>query len=81
MDGNMTAIFTYIKGDLAEDLILVTKIAELSVVVTNKARLAVDNLSLLMGQNTVVALSVKVGVLEGHIRYLHNLVTESGFWS
>ena len=77
MDDNVTAISTYIKGDLAKDLILVTKMAESSSAVTKKAKLGVDNLSLLIGQNMVVALTAKVKSLEGHIRYLHNLVTES----
>ena len=44
--------------------------------VTKKAKLGADNLSLPMDQNTVVALISKVGALEGHIQYLHNLVTE-----
>ena len=78
MDGNVTAISAYIKGDLAKDLILVTKMAESSSAVAKKAKLGVDNISMLMGQNTVVALTAKVGALEGHIKYLHNPVTESG---
>ena len=73
----MTAISTYIKEDLAKDLILVTNMVESSSAVAKKAKLGMDNLSLLMGQNTVVALTAKVRALEGHIRYLHNLVAES----
>ena len=78
MDDNMTAISTYIKGDLAKDLRLVTKMAELSLAVAKKDKLGVDNPSLLMGQNTVVGLAAKVEALEGHILYLQNLVMESG---
>ena len=81
LGGNVTALSNYIKEDLAEELRLVTKMAESSSAVTKKAKLGVDNLSLLIGQNMVVALTAKVKSLEGHIRYLHNLVTESGFWS
>ena len=46
----MTAISTYIKGDLAKDLILVTKMAQSSLAVAKKSKLGVENLSLLMGQ-------------------------------
>ena len=73
----MAAISTHIKGDLARDLMLVTKMAESSLAMVKKARLGVDNLKLTMGQNTVVTLEAKVGTLEGHIQYLQTLVTES----
>ena len=78
MDDNVTAISTYIKGDLAKDLILVTKMAESSSAVAKKARLGMDDLSLSMSQNTVVGLTAKVGALEGQILYLQNLVREPG---
>ena len=78
MDDNVTAISTYIKGDVAKDLILVTKMAESSLAVAKKAKLGVDSLSMVMGQNTVVGLTAKVGALEGQILYLQNLVTVSG---
>ena len=78
MDGNMTAMFAYIKGNLAKDLRLVTKMAELSSAVAKKAKLGVDNLNLAISQNTVVGLTANVGALEGQILYLQNLVMESG---
>ena len=79
MDCKVTAISTYIKGGLAKDLILVTKMAESSsAAVAKKVKLEVDKLSLSMGQNTVVALTAKVGALEGHIQHLHNRVSELG---
>ena len=49
----MAAISTHIKGYLARDLMIVTKMAEVSSVMAKKARLGVDNLKLLMGQNMV----------------------------
>ena len=70
-------MFAYIKGDLAKDLRLVTKMAELSSAVAKKAKLGVDNLNLAISQNIVVGLTANVGALEGQILYLQNLVTES----
>ena len=49
----------------------------MSLAVAKKAKPGVDNLSLVMGQNTVVGLTAKVGALEGQKLYLGNLVTES----
>ena len=74
----MAAISTHIKEDLARDLMVVTKMTESSSAMVKKARLGVDNLKLMMGWNTVVALEAKVGTLEGHIQYLQTLVTETG---
>ena len=77
LDGNVAVISTQIKGDLARDLVLVTKIAESSPAMAKKARLGVDNLKLTMGQNRVVVLEAKVVTLEGHIQFLQTLVTDS----
>ena len=73
----MAAISTHIKGDLARDLMLVTKMTESSSAMAKKAKLGVDNLKLTMGQTTVVTLEAKVGTLEGHIQFLQTLVTDS----
>ena len=67
LDGNKSAISTYLKGDLAKDIVLVTKMAEAPLAVAKKAKLGLDNLNFLMGQNTVVVLKAKVRALEGHI--------------
>ena len=42
LDGNVSAISTYIKGDLANDLVLVTKMAEVSSAVARKTKLGVE---------------------------------------